>query len=157
MAKSASTTSSILFRSRRTGKARKSLLWISNSGIRLLSIVTSGAGPRAVGTERGRWSKWWWTTPAPLTGLESHEGVSEGLKEEWWQWKTREDQAWILVCVLCAAVVFYFVFGYFFIKVLNVCRFPPPFSRIYITSIINQSFVQANKGIKWHSTIKLKE
>jgi len=38
------------------------------------------------------------------------------------QWKTREDQAWILVCVLCAAVVreglsLYFVFVYFIIKV----------------------------------------
>ncbi len=27
------------------------------------------------------------------------------IKEERRQWKTREDQAWILVCVLCAAVV----------------------------------------------------
>ncbi len=70
-----------------------------------LNTVASGAGPRAVGTERGRWSNWYWTTPAPLTGLESHGGASEGLNEEWRQWKTREDQAWNLVCVLCAAVV----------------------------------------------------
>ncbi len=27
------------------------------------------------------------------------------IKEERQQWKTREDQAWILICVLCAAVV----------------------------------------------------
>ncbi len=33
--------------------------------------------------------------PAPLTGLESHGGASEGLNEEWQQWKMREDQAWI--------------------------------------------------------------
>ncbi len=31
--------------------------------------------------------------------------ASEGLNEEWQQWKTREDQAWVLVCVLCVAVV----------------------------------------------------
>ncbi len=36
--------------------------------------MASGAGPRAVGTERG--------TPASLTGLESHGGASEGLNEE---------------------------------------------------------------------------
>ncbi len=65
-------------------------------------IVTSGAGPRAVRTEWGRWSKWWWTTPAPNTGLESHGGASEGLNEEWRQWKTREDQAWIL-CFVCGS------------------------------------------------------
>ncbi len=41
--------------------------------------MPSGVGPRAVGTER----------------------VNENER----QWKTREDQAWIFICVLCVAVV----------------------------------------------------
>ncbi len=71
-------------------------------GWKYIYICMSGAGPRAVRTERGRWSKWWWTTPAPNTGLESHGGASEGLNEEWRQWKTIEDQAWIL-CFVCGS------------------------------------------------------
>ncbi len=43
--------------------------------------VTSGAGPRAVGMERGRLAvNDNERTPAPLTGLESHGGASEGIK-----------------------------------------------------------------------------
>ncbi len=33
------------------------------------------------------------------------EELRKDKKEERRQWKTREDQAWILICVLCAAVV----------------------------------------------------
>ncbi len=35
----------------------------------IIAVCDEWGGPRAVGTERGRWSKWWWATPAPLTGL----------------------------------------------------------------------------------------
>ncbi len=73
-------------------------------------------------------------TPAPLTGLESHGGASEGLNEEWRHWKTREDQAWSFsLCFVCGsrpwgAAAFHLCL---FILLLNVRRFPPPSSRIY--------------------------
>ncbi len=37
---------------------RKSELCLLGIEKQLMSFVASGAGPRAVGTERGRWSKW---------------------------------------------------------------------------------------------------
>ncbi len=48
----------------------------------------------------------------------------------------RNKRPGILVCVLCAAVVreglpLFICVCLFVIKVLNVCRFPPPSSRIY--------------------------
>ncbi len=79
-----------------------------------------GRGPRAVGTERGRWSN----------GNERHlhhspvsiptEELRKGLNEEWQPWKTGEDQAWILVlCFVCgsrpwgaAAFHLYLLFDY---------------------------------------------
>ncbi len=41
----------------------------------------------------------------PLPPLpESHGGASEGLNEEWQQWKTREDQAWnFSLCFVCGS------------------------------------------------------
>ncbi len=76
-------------------------------------------------------------TPAPLTGLESHGGASEGLNEEWQQWKTREDQAWnFILCFVCGsrpwgAAAFHLSLFILLLNVLYVRRFPPPSSRTY--------------------------
>ncbi len=42
---------------------------------------------------------------------------TEGLNEEWRQWKRREDQAWILVCVLCVLHNFSVMFVFWIFKV----------------------------------------
>ncbi len=99
-----------------------------------MSSVTSGAGPRAVGTERGRWS-WWWATPAPLTGLESPRRSSGRIKGGATTVEEERGPGLDLVCVLCAAVVreglplYFCVCLFVLLNLLNVRRFPPPSSR----------------------------
>ncbi len=51
---------------------------------------------------------------------------------------TREDQAWTLFCVLCAAAAFILCLFILLLKSLNVRRFPPPSSRStnFVTSTL---------------------
>ncbi len=93
-----------------------------------------------VGRGREPWER---SEASGVIGNERHlhrspvSSPSEGLNEEWQQWKTREDQAWnFSLCFVCGsrpwgAAAFLLCLFIVWLNVLNVRRFPPPSSRTY--------------------------
>ena len=108
--------------------------------IYLYRIVTSGAGPRAVGTERGRWSDWEMSdtcsthrSRVPRRRSGGYKRGATTVKDE------RGPGLGFILCLVfvcarqstvrgCRAILCLFWLLKFY---LNVRRFPPPSSREY--------------------------